>query len=52
MCLMERILTRVHHHLCDPPRPLLLVVNKMDVLPNSTHPTGKLGKEALAQVTN
>lgn len=31
-------------------RPLLLAVNKVDVLPNETHPLGKLGKEALKKV--
>ena len=31
-------------------RPILLAVNKIDVLPNSTHPMGKLGKDALDKV--
>jgi small GTP-binding protein len=31
-------------------RPLLLAVNKVDVLPNETHPLGRLGKEALKKV--
>lgn len=32
-------------------RPLLLAVNKVDVLPNETQPLGKLGKEALQKVS-
>ncbi len=31
-------------------RPLLLAVNKVDVLPNETHPMGRLGKDALKKV--
>lgn len=31
-------------------RPLLLAVNKVDVLPNETHPLGRLGKDALQKV--
>jgi len=32
-------------------RPLLLAVNKVDLLPNSSHPHGKLGKEAAIKVS-
>jgi len=31
-------------------RPLLLAVNKIDLLPNATHPQGNLGKDALAKI--
>lgn len=31
-------------------RPMLLAINKVDVLPNDTYPLGKLGKEALKKV--
>ncbi len=31
-------------------RPLLLAVNKVDLLPNATHPQGNLGKDALEKV--
>ncbi|KAM3576324.1 hypothetical protein VYU27_001855 [Nannochloropsis oceanica] len=33
-------------------RPLLLAVNKIDLLPNATHPQGNLGKDALAKIGN
>lgn len=35
----------LHQH-----RPMLLAVNKVDVFPNATSKTGKLGKEMLAKV--
>jgi hypothetical protein len=33
-------------------RPLLLAVNKVDLLPNETHPEGQLGKDALEGVSS
>lgn len=41
---------QIFEHMQQSRRPLLLAVNKIDLLPNATHPQGNLGKDALERI--